>query len=87
MTDEERRRALIERWIEPHPWRRNPAEARLKGAKVSIWALIGYLRMVDGDRHRTAEGYGITDEEVEAALAYYHEHQAVIDARLAANAA
>ena len=87
MADEERRRALIERWIEPHPWRRNAAEARLKGAKVSIWALIGYLRMVDGDRHRTAEGYGITDEEVEAALAYYHENRAIIDARLAANAA
>lgn len=87
MADEEHRRALIERWIEPHPWRHNPAEVLLKGSALSVWALIGYLRMVDGDRHRTAVDYGITDEEVEAALAYYHEHQAVIDARLAANAA
>ena len=87
MTDEERRRALIERWIEPHPWRRNPAEVLLKGSALSVWALIGYLRMVDGDIHRTAVDYGITDEEVEAALAYYHENRAIIDARLAANAA
>ena len=51
-----------------------------------MWALIGYLRMVDGDINRVAEDYRIPPEAVEAALAYYDRYRSEIDARLAANA-
>ena len=78
---------LITRWIEPHPWRGDVAEARLKEFGISVWALIGYLRIVDGDPARVAEDYRVPEEAVMAAVAYYQQHQAAIDARLAANAA
>ena len=76
---------LIERWIEPHPWKRGVEEARLIDSKVSIWALMGYLRMVGGDVSAVAEGYNVPRDAVEAALAYYCQHRILIDARLAAN--
>ncbi len=78
---------LITRWIEPHPWRGDVAEARLKEFGISVWALIGYLCMVDEDPARVASDYRIPEEAVTAAVAYYQQHQAAIDARLAANAA
>lgn len=78
---------LITRWIEPHPWKQGVEEARLRESKISVWALIGYLPMVGGDEARVAEDYLIPTEAVEAAVAYYRQHQAEIDARLASNAA
>lgn len=78
---------LIARWIEPDPRRPGPAEARLRDAKVAVWAIIGYLQMVGEDRRRAAAAYDIPLEAVEAAVAYYREHRAAVDARLAANAA
>ncbi len=76
---------LITRWVEPHPWRGDVAEARLKGSKISVWAIVGHLRTVRGDVDAVASDYQLPREAVEAAIAYYHEHQAAIDARLAAN--
>ncbi len=52
-----------------------------------MWALIGYLGMVDGNADQVALDYVLPREAVEAALAYYRRHQAVIEARIAANAA
>lgn len=78
---------LIARWIERDPRRPGPEEARLRDAKIAIWAIIGYLRTVDGDRRHAADAYGIPPEAVEAAVAYYQEHRESLDARLAANAA
>ena len=49
MGNQDQEQQLIERWIEPHPWKRGVEEARLIDSKVSIWALMGYLRMVGGD--------------------------------------
>ena len=74
---------LIEQWIEPHPWRRGVEEARLRDPKISVWALIGHLRMVDGDLDRVAEDYRIPREAVEAAVAYHARYRSEIDARLA----
>jgi uncharacterized protein (DUF433 family) len=54
---------------------------------VPIWAIVGHWRAVDEDGARVAQSYRIPREAVEAALAYYRRHAAVIDARLAANAA
>ena len=76
---------LIERYIELNPHKPWVAEARLKDYGIAVWALIGYLPAVGGDVARAAADYEIPREAVEAALAYYHRHQALIDARLAAN--
>ena len=84
-ADREQARQLIARWIEPHPWKGGAAEARLKVGKVSVWAIIGHLGGEDGDVRRVADDYDVPIEAVEAALAYYREHRAVIDDRLAAN--
>jgi uncharacterized protein (DUF433 family) len=78
---------LITRYVEQHPRKRGVAEARLAESKIAVWALVGYLRMVDGDIARVAADYDLPREAVDAALAYYRQHRAAIDARLAANGA
>lgn len=78
---------LIDRWIEPNPYYAGPQEARLVEYGVSVWALIAYLRVVGGDLARVAEDYGLPLDAVEAAMAYYREHQSLIDAQIALNAA
>jgi len=86
MTDEERN--LIERYIEPNPYRPGLANARIiPPHSVSVWALIGYLDAVHGNIAKVAEDYELPFEAVQAALAYYRQHQSVIDARIAANVA
>ena len=85
MVLQEQSQQLIARWIEPHPWKGSAAEARLKDSKISVWAIIGQLRAEGRDVPRVAEDYDIPVEAVEAALAYYREHRAVIDDRLRAN--
>ena len=77
---------LVSKWIRPHPRRRGVEEARLVAPRIAVWALIGHLRTVDWDSARTAAAYRIPEEAVKAALHYYRQHQAAIDARLAANA-
>lgn len=79
-------RGLIERWIEPSP-ESDLAEAQLVYYGTPVWALIGYLPAVDNDVAQVAEDYGVPQDAVVAALAYYQVHRNVIDARIAANAA
>ena len=86
MVLHEQAEQLIGRWIEPHPWKDDPAEVRLREQKISVWALIGALRMHNGDLAQVAAGYHIPLEAMRAALAYYQQHQWAIDARLDANA-
>lgn len=69
---------LINRYIDPD----RPSDARIIDAGVHVWALIGCLRLNGDDVEQTATEYGLPREAVEAAIAYYHRHQAVIDARL-----
>jgi uncharacterized protein (DUF433 family) len=75
---------LMEQHIAPAA---DPADVRLRESGVPIWAIVGHWRAVDEDGARVAQSYRIPREAVEAALAYYRRHAAVIDARLAANAA
>ncbi|MGI8855689.1 MAG: DUF433 domain-containing protein [Thermomicrobiales bacterium] len=82
---EKRSQSLIEQYIEQNPHRPGLDEARLVGYGVAVWALVGYLRGAQGDILRVADDYDIPVEAVEAAIAYYHEHQILIDARRAAN--
>jgi uncharacterized protein (DUF433 family) len=75
---------LIEQHIAPAA---DPAEVRLRESGVPVWAIVGHWRAVGGNAERVAQSYRIPREVVEAALAYYKRHTAVIDGRLAANAA
>lgn len=88
MVVEEQAHELIARWIEPHPWKGGAAEARLTEGKVSVWAIIGQLGGDTDDPAAiavVAGDYDVPPEAVAAALAYYREHRAAIDDRLAAN--
>ena len=80
-------RALIERWIEQNPDKPWEAEARIVTTGTSVWALVGYMDAADNDLGRVASDYGLSEEAVEAAMAYYRLHRQAIDARLAENAA
>lgn len=75
---------LIARYIEENPHRPGADEVRLIGFGVSVWALIGYLHGV-GDPKQVAADYDLPPEAISAAIAYYEQHPAIIDARLAAN--
>jgi uncharacterized protein (DUF433 family) len=79
--------ALIERYVEPNPHHVGPADVRLREHCVPVWALVGYWKAAEGDVERVAADYRLPREAVEAAIAYYKRNQAVIDARIAANAA
>ena len=78
---------LIARHIEPDSCRSAPHEARLVEHGVSVWAIIAYLGVVNGDVKQVAEDYDVPVEAVQAALAYYQRYKDLIDARIAINAA
>jgi uncharacterized protein (DUF433 family) len=77
---------LIARYVEPNPDRPRPADVRLVDYGVPVWALIGHYLTTGRDEAYVAESYEVPLAAVRAALAYYRQHQTVIDARLAANA-
>jgi hypothetical protein len=64
----------------------SPADARVGGGP-QVWAVIGNLRINQGDIAATAAAYALSLEAVQAALAYYWRHQTIIDGRLAEHAA
>jgi len=79
-------RELITRYIEKDPRRPSLANARLIDSGVPIWALIGhYNQAVGQDLERVAADYEIPLAAAKAALAFYREHTAIIDDRIAAN--
>jgi uncharacterized protein (DUF433 family) len=82
--DEQR---LIEQHIDPN-WDRYGGRADARTCDgVPVWALIGHLRLVDGDIDKTATAYELPREEVQAALAYYRRNKKYIDARILLNTA
>jgi uncharacterized protein (DUF433 family) len=87
MVQPEDEQQLIARWIAPDPHSDDPAEVRLAGSLVPVWAIIGYLPAVKDDLAQAAADYAVPLEAVEVAVAYYTRHRGLIDARLAANAA
>ncbi len=78
LTDDE----LIARYIAPHPTKPGADQAIIAGHGVSVWAVVGYLRGMGESAQRVAADYALP---VEAAMAYYHRHQALIDSRIAVN--
>jgi uncharacterized protein (DUF433 family) len=77
---------LVERYVEANPHKPGKAEARLREYGVSVWALVEYWYGVDFDKATVARDFDIPAEAVDAALAYYKAHKALIDARLTLNA-
>lgn len=86
-TDEAKIDELIQHYIELNPHRPGADDARLIDSGVAVWAIIGYWLAAGRDRYRVAEDYAIPVAAVDAAIAYYRRHQAIIEARIAANAA
>ena len=70
-----------DRLIEQHIVDDPTADPRLRNDAVfkrtgtPVWVVIGYcLRACDGSVELAAQDYGLTEEEVRAALAYYRRH-------------
>lgn len=59
------------------------SDAQIRDSGASIWAMIGYVRLIDNDVAQVARDYEVSEEAVEAALAYYRRHRLAIDGRLA----
>jgi uncharacterized protein (DUF433 family) len=75
-------RHQIDRYIEPNPHKPGEAEVRLREYGISVWAVIDYWYGVDLSKSTVARDYDIPLETIDAALAYYKAHKAVIDARI-----
>jgi uncharacterized protein (DUF433 family) len=82
----ERRRELMAHQLGPHPHKEaDPAEVVIRTTGTPVWAIIGYLPAVGGDLEQVARDYEIDLEAVIAAVAYYLDHQTLIDWRLVQN--
>lgn len=73
---------LIAHFIERNPRKPGLANARLRDYGVSVWALIATWKAAKGDTEQVARDYGIPLKAMQAALAYYRQHPAVIDDRM-----
>ena len=75
---------LIEKHIDldydRYPYRR--ADAWLRESGVSIWVIVRSLNMYRGDRDQVAHDFDLSQEEIDAALAYYRHHKKHVDARI-----
>ena len=80
---------LIEKHIDlsfdRYPYGR--ADAWLRDSRVSIWAIVTYLNMYDGDVDEVARNHDLSQEEMAAALAYYRRYKKYVDARILLNEA
>jgi uncharacterized protein (DUF433 family) len=89
--------AGLERMIGPDEHRPGPAHARLLAEHIPVWAIIGHLKAVASATDRpinanevmaqVAAEFDVSLDAVRAALLYYEQHRAAIDALLEANAA
>lgn len=68
--------------VEQDPARSGRHNARLAGYGTHVWAVIAYLQGVDGDVLETARAYDVPEDVVRAAIRYYDDHRALIDAHL-----
>jgi uncharacterized protein (DUF433 family) len=86
LQDEQR---LIDRYVDldTDRYAGGRADARLKDSGVSVWAIVAFLRVYHDDTARVADHFGISVDEVEAALAYYRRNKKYVDARLTLNEA
>ena len=59
----------------------DPHEACLEISFTPVWAIVGYWYSAGQNAQRVADDYDVPIAYVEAALAYYRQHTAAIDAR------
>ena len=81
--DTDMQEQLIAHWIEPNPHHPSLAEAWVLPGHVSLWVVIRQLQLEHWEPEGITEGYGLPAEAVQAAVAYYQRHQAVVDDRIA----
>ncbi len=72
---------LIARYIGPHPDKRGRAYARLRDYGPSVSAIIRDLK-ADRPFVETAASWELPDDAVRAAIAFYRQHRAFVDARI-----
>lgn len=73
---------LVRQYIEEDPVWSTPGEARIRDHGVEVWAIISYLRAMNGDVDQVAAAHHLPREAVQAAVAYYHRHKRLIDAEI-----
>lgn len=76
---------LIARHIGPHPANPGLDEYWLLEPGVPVWAIIGAYKAEGGKADEVASAYHLSHEQVDAALAFYQRHRALIENRLAQN--
>lgn len=86
-ADDEMRRVdrLIEREIAPDPDDPRPEQARLRGKRVHVWAIVGSLTADGSNGAAVADAYDVTPDAVLAARWYYLRHRDRFDALLRTN--
>lgn len=80
--DDQAADALIARYVQQDRNRpgRDRARVVVGNTGVSVWDLIEHLRGGEGIAH-AASDYGLPEDAVAAAVAYYARHRDLIDAR------
>jgi hypothetical protein len=75
---------LIEKHIDldydRYPYRR--ADVWLRRSGASVWAIIMFFGIYNGDRDALARHFDISQEEIDAAFAYYRLNKRYVDARI-----
>lgn len=74
--------ALIARYIAPRPHDDGRANAYLPEFGFRVATLIGYLQSIENDVRETARSYQLPEDAMLAAIAFYRQNRAVIDARI-----
>jgi excisionase family DNA binding protein len=59
----------------------------IEGTRITVQHVVEYHRIFGWEPSRIAESFRLTLAQIHAALTYYYEHQAEIDASLAADRA
>lgn len=72
---------LIAKYIVRNPDGRGPDRAETVYG-ISVWTIIGYLRAAGATGADVAAEYDLPEVAIRAALAYYRQNQALIDARI-----
>ena len=73
---------LIARYIEPNPDKIGRAYFRLVESGTPMWRFVAELELAHGETARIAEDYGLSPEQIAAALAFYRRYKVIIDDHL-----
>lgn len=78
--------ALIAQYIAPHPHKSGLYNAVVLPQHVFVFIVLnGLLYTYNGDAAESMADYDLTEEQMDAILAYYERHKCAIDARIEAH--